>query len=53
MLSFSILTFFLIISYSHPQIYLQNDMNDYVDMVMEVLNDSSESKPIGMLISTF
>jgi len=46
MLSFSILTFFLIISYSHPQIYLQNGMNDYVDMVMEVLNDSSESKPI-------
>jgi len=41
MLSFSVLTFLLIILYSQSNIYLK-EMNDYVDMAMGILNDSFE-----------
>jgi len=49
MLSFSFLTFLLIIPYSQSNIYLK-EMNDYVDMAMGILNDSLEHDPIGKFI---
>ncbi len=52
MLSFNILTFSLIISYSQSNIYLK-EMNEYVDMALEILNDSSEHDSTGKFISHF
>jgi hypothetical protein len=49
MLSFTVLTFLLILPYSQSNIY-SKEMNDYVDMAMGILNDSSEHDPTGKFI---
>jgi hypothetical protein len=49
MLSFNVFMFLLIIPYCQSNIYLK-EMNDYVDMAMGILNDSSEHDSTGKFI---